>query len=1224
MPLESAVSPEASGNGGPEDRAPSAILFAGGDAIIDLDIDGTIHGLNPLARQLLGLDAQQVPDGPLEERWPEGARTGLRHALAAAMVDASGKVMVRFEGPPASWWDCTATKQPGDRAQLSLVCRNVTELVEARAALARSEARLRALTEHPRSMSWFMQLDGTITYPSRRWHAFTGLSGERCPPAEWLPLVHPDDRDRVLRDTHVALGGDDTHEMTFRALRSDGAWRWVRRRTMPVRDTSGRLIEWVGFAIDVTEAQETRTENRLLRQLIDASPNLVDVANADGHLRYMNPAGRALLGFVPETDLAALTIADTVAPGSQALLQEEVLPAARDAGIWEGVMQLAGQRDGAPIDVDCITLGLHDDAGKHEGYGTVAVDITDSNRARAALAESEARFRGTFEQAAVGMAHVALDGRWLQVNRRLCEILGYPEEELLRLTFQDVTYPDDLESDLAQLRALLAGTLKTYSMEKRYRHRDGHIVWANLTVALLLDESGQPNRLISVVEDITNRKAMEAALQDSIARFSNLVEAMPQMAFVAEPDGRVAFYNRRWSDYSGASRGASGSGSWLDFLHEDDAPTSIAAWNHSLQTGEPFAMEHRLRGADGRHQWFLSRAVPLRRGDGGVAQWLGTSTDISEIVAAREASARYEAELEALVAERTRALSDAAQELASEIRRREEMQALLRQSRKLEALGQLTGGVAHDFNNVLSVIKGSFSAIRRRADSQALLDAIARGELATERAGSLVRQLLSFTRKQELRPGALNVRSVFDAVDSLAASTVGPAIKRVISVPDETWPIWADPQQLEIALLNLVVNARDAMPSGGTLTLTARNLSPEERPGHLPNRQYVAVGVRDTGRGMPPAVLARATEPFFTTKEAGKGTGLGLAMVDGFAEQSGGTLLIRSTPDIGTTVEIVLSRPDHEPAIAPEELEPELDPALHGGAMVLVAEADDPVRQMIAGTLRDLRYTVVEARNAEVALVLMDTLDRLDLVITGVALQGTGGPALPGADGTGSQGVDGPALVAQLRAQRPNLPVLFIADHAPEADPEPGTVLVKPFDEVTLASAVLERLGRHNLVTQLRPTAGKPLLDRVRTSALRELYFAWSGACAGDALPRPADIRPDAFDLQRNSFIVSIRPTRGGVEMRYVRAGEAIVTRLGRDLVGETVSHAPEDEEVLGSLEAAYRRCARDRQPVYQFMRFDFGDGAPTQFERLLLPLSEDGRGITQLLGVALFDEKAG
>jgi len=551
---------------------------------------------------------------------------------------------------------------------------------------------------------------------------------------------------------------------------------------------------------------------------------------------------------------------------------------------------------------------------------------------------TEAAFRATFDQAAIGMAHVAPGGSFLRVNDRLCGILGRPREALLRLGVQNVTHPDDSAADFAQMEALLAGRIADYAMEKRYLRADDTVAWVNLTVSLVRDTDGAPDYFVAVSEDISAHKAAEAAVADDPAR---------------------------------------------------------------------------------------------------------TLLDAEQ---AQERLSRANAELEARVAERTRALSDAGRELAAEMRRREAAQGALLQSQKLEALGHLTSGVAHDFNNILGAITGSYSLIRRRTDSAAVLAIVHRGEQAAERARKLIRQLLIFARREKLIPELLDPATVLRRAEDLICHAVGPRITYALEVPARVWPIMADVRQLEIALLNLSVNARDAMPEGGALTIAVRNLGPAEQPAHLPVREYVSIAVCDNGEGMSPEVLARATEPFFTTKPPGKGTGLGLSMVRGFAEQSGGCLWIKSGLGVGTTGEIVLPRAALIGLAAAESALDAAapDPALHGGATILLVEDDELVRPMTAGLLRDLGYTVEEAASAEAASALVHTLERLDLVVTDVAM--------PGADG--------PTLAARLRAERPALPVLFVTGHLLGPALAGEAVLRMPFAGADLGVMVLKGLGR--------------------------------------------------------------------------------------------------------------------------------------------------------------------
>ena len=436
--------------------------------------------------------------------------------------------------------------------------------------------------------------------------------------------------------------------------------------------------------------------------------------------------------------------------------------------------------------------------------------------------------------------------------------------------------------------------------------------------------------------------------------------------------------------------------------------------------------------------------------------------------------------------------------------------------------------------------------------------------------------------------------------EDLICHATGQGIRCALELPSGIWPVLADAHQLEVALLNLAVNARDAMEGQGTLTIAASNLPRPERPAHLPPGEYVEVAVRDTGAGMPPEVVARATEPFFTTKPQGKGTGLGLAMVHGFAVQSGGALAIESRPGEGTAIRIILPRAalEDEGIDLGEDEGP--DAALHGNATILLAEDDEQVRAMTAALLRELGYTVAEAASAEAAAALVHTLARCDMLVTDVSMPG----------------VDGPTLARRLRAERPDLPVLFLTAHSPGAEQPPGPVLRKPFGIPALGAAVLEGLGRWS-----RPSAGdERLLARLRTPAMRRLYLAWEAARSGPAvLPPPGSVDPAAFGLSPHSFVAAVLPGEPP-RFSYRSVGEALAERLGHPLQGGMATPGAQ-AEVLGSLEGAYRRCARTLRPLYQAARYDLGDGVPLRFERLILPVSADGREISELIGVALFDD---
>ncbi|MCC6791348.1 MAG: PAS domain S-box protein [Thermomicrobiales bacterium] len=246
------------------------------------------------------------------------------------------------------------------------------------------------------------------------------------------------------------------------------------------------------------------------------------------------------------------------------------------------------------------------------------------------LRESEARFRETFELAAIGIAHIALDGRWLRVNDRLCAIAGYPREELLARTFQEITYGPDLAGDLDAVRRLIAGELLKHSVEKRYVRGDGSLIWVNVTVALARNASGEPSYFITMVEDIDARKAVELALQESRAHLRDLTESLPQLIFTSDPNGRCTYLNQRWVEYTGRSIDESLGLGWATSFHPDDQSETSEGWAEAISFGETREREFRLRAADGSYRWFLSRIVPVRNAAGEIVQWFGSSMDIDE------------------------------------------------------------------------------------------------------------------------------------------------------------------------------------------------------------------------------------------------------------------------------------------------------------------------------------------------------------------------------------------------------------------------------------------------------------------------------------------------------------------------------------------------------------------------------------------------------------------
>ncbi|MDY6923402.1 MAG: response regulator [Pseudomonadota bacterium] len=401
---------------------------------------------------------------------------------------------------------------------------------------------------------------------------------------------------------------------------------------------------------------------------------------------------------------------------------------------------------------------------------------------------------------------------------------------------------------------------------------------------------------------------------------------------------------------------------------------------------------------------------------------------------------RAEAMLERRVAERTAELESANRQLAEQIGEREKVESALRQAQRLEAVGQLTSGVAHDFNNLLTVILGNVEQMRKRAEDPALIRRLAMMSEASQRGARLTAQMLAFSRQQKLEPRPVDLNDTVKSMRDLLQSTIGGSVR--IAEPrlaDDIWPAMIDPTQIELVILNLAINARDAMEVGGSLTIATANLTlgePDTPEAPAPG-DYVMVSVTDTGSGMSDAVRARAFEPFFTTKEVGKGSGLGLSQVFGLAKQSGGGVAIDTELGRGTTIKVFLPRASGAPA--GQGAEAEAGPVAHEDHLVvLVVDDDDAVREVTAGLLADLGYEVVEAGSGGAALDLFERNDDISAVVLDFAM-----PGMNGAD-----------LARELRARRPKVPILFATGYA-DAEALTGVgdhqIVHKPFGQAELA-----------------------------------------------------------------------------------------------------------------------------------------------------------------------------
>lgn len=512
------------------------------------------------------------------------------------------------------------------------------------------------------------------------------------------------------------------------------------------------------------------------------------------------------------------------------------------------------------------------------------------------------------------------------------------------------------------------------------------------------------------------------------------------------------------SELSQATQGFSRHG-FIEHVHPIDRERIQQALDQSIQHSGTFAERYRINLPDGEQRWAFARGRCHYDKYGKPLRFPGAIMDITRQQESEEALRKREAELrelnetlESRIQERTSALAEVYERLLTEMAKREQAQEALRQSQKMEAVGQLTGGIAHDFNNMLTGIIGSLDLIQhyirtgRHDNTQRFIEAAI---ISANRAAALTHRLLAFSRRQPLDLRRVNLNQLIESMHELLVRTLGAHIRIVIELQSKAWAVNSDENQLESALLNLVINARDAMPEGGTLHIATRNveLTCNRQVGELPPGNYVVLSISDTGCGMSSKVLASAFEPFFTTKPIGQGTGLGLSMIYGFMRQSGGHVQLESKSGVGTEISLYL--PVHEGNISPEQSNEPIRTSIQvrQNENILVVEDDPAVRMLVIEVLQSLGYHVLEAAEGNAGLALLESAARIDLMITDVGLPG----------------INGRQLAELGRQQRPGLRVLFMTGYAAQAASsgflEPGMELLgKPFNVDTFIQYVHQAL----------------------------------------------------------------------------------------------------------------------------------------------------------------------
>jgi PAS domain S-box-containing protein len=599
----------------------------------------------------------------------------------------------------------------------------------------------------------------------------------------------------------------------------------------------------------------------------------------------------------------------------------------------------------------------------------------------------------------------------IYVNPAFERMTGYSVEECLGKNCRFLQGTDRGQSALKELREALQEGRPVRAVLRNYR-KNGEQFWNEINFTPLRDGGGEVTHFIGVQTDITDRKRAEQTFHDSEARLRTMIDTAVDGIIIIDAQGTVQLYNAACERLFGYGT------------------QEVVGQNVKMLMPSPYHEQH-----DGYIKSYRETGVRKIIGIG------------REVVGRRKDGSTFPMELS--VGETRQDGAPVFVGMIHDVTDRKHAEDSLRHAHKMEAIGQLTGGVAHDFNNLLTVILGNLEMLEARMEREEQREILQEAQEAAELGAQLTDRLLAFARRQPLEHRTIDLNELVTGMSELLHRTLGEDIKISTVMTGGIWPTVTDPGQVENALLNLAINARDAMPGGGTLTVETANVDLDEAyvaqeidvaPG-----PYVKMTVSDNGEGMPPEVRERAFEPFFTTKQTGSGTGLGLSMIYGFAKQSGGHLTIYSEPGHGTAVSLYLPRvqPDAGPG---EPAAPGSDTQILGrGETVLVVEDDARVRRVSVSRLKELGYHVLEADSGPAALDLLAEQRSVDLIFTDLVMPG---------------GMTGSDLAREVRRRHPGMKILFTSGYAGEAIKQNGAldedavILRKPYKKVDLARRI--------------------------------------------------------------------------------------------------------------------------------------------------------------------------
>ncbi|HJR17929.1 MAG TPA: PAS domain S-box protein [Gemmatimonadales bacterium] len=833
---------------------------------------------------------------------------------------------------------------------------------------------LHTLGELTPGLFWVTDPGGKILYANRVWEEYTGASVDQLNEGGWAQVHHPDEMAAIAENWARALEQEQVFEMEMRYRHHDGRYRWILARVSPRRDQEGKIHQWVGTAVDVDELKKTgialRRQEQELSDFFESAALPLNWVGPDGTILRVNQAELDLLGYRRE-EYVGRSITDfhqDPAAGQELLKRlcaSEVLhdhPArlvAKDGSVKLVLIDSSAYfQNGQFVHTRCFTRDVTTQRDAEEASARLAAIVTSST------------------DAIIGKT---LEGVVTSWNPACERIFGYSAAEMIGQSIYRIIPPELHHTEQEVLERLGRGEVAEFSETERIR-KDGQRLYVAVSVSPIRDTQGHVVGASSIKRDVTERRVAAEALARSQERLHLALKAARMGTWQWDIHANALSWDEGLHRLYGLEPGTVTR--YEDFvarLHQDDEPFVKASIQQALEGSGSLDYEFRIVLPDGTVRWLADQGRLVHDAEGNLVHMAGVCVDITE---------------------------------------RRQMEERLRQSQRMDAVGQLAGGIAHEANNMMSVVLGCADYVLQRSDlPPSVREDVDQIWRAAKRTAGITQQLLAFSRRQVLQPQVLDLNATVRSLEPIVTRTLGETRGVRMHLSPTLGPVRADPGQLEQVLINLTLNARDAMPDGGRLTIETTTARLDRayavgksvatlRPG-----EYAALIVTDTGHGIERSVLSQIFEPFFTTKPVGRGTGLGLSTVYGIVKQSGGFIWVYSEPGLGTTFKVYL------PIVTSSAIplaSRESAPTAHADEVVLVAEDESMVRGIMARTLRDCGYVVLEAADGREALELVETNGgRVSLIVADVVMPGLGGRE----------------MAAHLVERWPEIPVLFTSGY---------------------------------------------------------------------------------------------------------------------------------------------------------------------------------------------------